>query len=183
MFHDRYERINFWSHAVPGAALLLLGALAAAGKCSGWMPNHAGFVVQFMDRWFLWNERNEKPPQNTAVVTDSVHSSVTSALNLRPGLAPGGPSLALFCCCAAATHLCSALTHVYPDSHSLASWLIACRTSHALVGLVASAGKLALAGCALFGCRAEATCLHRWPVYNLLLRRRRRITSALWQPL
>lgn len=38
---------------------------------------------------------------------------------LSAGLAPGGPSLALFCCCAAATHLCSALTHVYPDSHSL----------------------------------------------------------------
>lgn len=33
VFHDRYERINFWSHAVPGVALLLLGALAAAGKC------------------------------------------------------------------------------------------------------------------------------------------------------
>jgi hypothetical protein len=25
VFHDPYERINFWSHAVPGALLALLG--------------------------------------------------------------------------------------------------------------------------------------------------------------
>jgi len=35
------------------------------------------------------------------------------------GRVPGGAALAAFCCCAAATHLFSALTHVWPDSHSL----------------------------------------------------------------
>ncbi|KAL4855410.1 hypothetical protein ACK3TF_003957 [Chlorella vulgaris] len=35
MFHDPYERINFWSHALPGTFLLLLAALAAAGLCPG----------------------------------------------------------------------------------------------------------------------------------------------------
>lgn len=35
------------------------------------------------------------------------------------GLAPGGRALAFFCSFAAVTHLCSALTHVYPDSHTL----------------------------------------------------------------
>ncbi|PSC74139.1 adiponectin receptor 1b [Micractinium conductrix] len=63
--HDPYERINFWSHAVPGVALLALATLATGGRV------------------------------------------------------PGGGALAAFCCCAAATHLCSALTHIWPDSHSL----------------------------------------------------------------
>ncbi|KAL4452780.1 hypothetical protein ABPG75_008442 [Micractinium tetrahymenae] len=65
VFHDPYERINFWSHAVPGVALLALAALASWGRV------------------------------------------------------PGGAALAAFCCCAATTHLFSALTHVWPDSHSL----------------------------------------------------------------
>jgi hypothetical protein len=63
MFHDKYERINFWSHAVPGLLFL-----AAAWLC-------------------------------------------------RRGALPGGPALAVFAACTASTHLISALTHVYPDSH------------------------------------------------------------------
>jgi hypothetical protein len=36
VLHDPYERINFWSHAVPGTLLL---ALAAAAACGGlWQP-------------------------------------------------------------------------------------------------------------------------------------------------
>ena len=65
MFHDRYERINFWSHLLPGLAFLALGAAALAGA------------------------------------------------------APGGRALGVFGLCTAATHLLSALTHVYPDNHAL----------------------------------------------------------------
>ncbi|KAF8065666.1 NAA20 [Scenedesmus sp. PABB004] len=65
VWHDPYERINFWSHALPGAVLLLLGLAAHAG------------------------------------------------------VARGGDALAVFCCCAATTHLLSALTHVWPDDHLL----------------------------------------------------------------
>ena len=65
MLYDPYERINVWSHGVPGVTLVLLGAAAAAG------------------------------------------------------LAPGGAPLAAFCACAAVTHLFSAITHVWPDSHAL----------------------------------------------------------------
>lgn len=35
------------------------------------------------------------------------------------GLLAGGEALWVFCCCAAATHLLSSLTHVYPDDHFL----------------------------------------------------------------
>ena len=65
MLHDPYERVNFWSHAVPGLLFVLL-----AGLC------------------FL-------------------------------GALPGGAALAVYGCCTGATHLLSALTHVYPDSHML----------------------------------------------------------------
>ena len=65
VFHDPYERVNFWSHAVPGALLSALSAAAALGA------------------------------------------------------ARGGAPLAAFCACAAVTHLLSALTHVWPDSHAL----------------------------------------------------------------
>jgi len=34
---------------------------------------------------------------------------------------PGGVALATFCTCACITHALSALTHVYPDSHSIVS--------------------------------------------------------------
>ena len=36
VLHDPYERINVWSHAVPGLVLLVLAALAAAGGCARW---------------------------------------------------------------------------------------------------------------------------------------------------
>jgi hypothetical protein len=65
VLQDPYERVNFWSHSIPGALLLLLAALAAAGA------------------------------------------------------APGGAPMAWFGVCAATTHLFSAMTHVYPDSHGL----------------------------------------------------------------
>ena len=67
VFHDEYERVNFWSHAVPGVLFLLLGALA-----------------------------------------------------LR-GLVPGALPLFVYTCCTGTTHLTSAATHVYPDSHLLVS--------------------------------------------------------------
>lgn len=62
VFHDPYERINFWTHAIPGLAFLCLGIVNAL------LPQQA---------------------------------------------------MALFSLCAAATHCFSALTHVYPDSHSI----------------------------------------------------------------
>jgi predicted membrane channel-forming protein YqfA (hemolysin III family) len=65
VLHDKYERVNFWSHAAPGSAFATLAAAAATGA------------------------------------------------------AAGGAPLALFGACAAATHLLSALTHVWPDSHAL----------------------------------------------------------------
>ncbi len=68
VFHDKYERVNFWSHAVPGVLFLLLGTLA-------------------------------------------LH-----------GLVPGALPLFVYTCCTGATHLSSAATHVYPDSHLLVRW-------------------------------------------------------------
>lgn len=37
----------------------------------------------------------------------------------RLHVVPGGLPLLVFCCCTAATHLLSAITHVYPDDHFL----------------------------------------------------------------
>eukprot|EP00879_Flechtneria_rotunda_P024922 GHRR01026449.1.p1 GENE.GHRR01026449.1~~GHRR01026449.1.p1 ORF type:complete len:228 (+),score=48.55 GHRR01026449.1:807-1490(+) len=65
VFHDPYERINFWSHFIPGTTFFVTGFLA------------------------------------------------------RHAFVPGGAALWVFCCCAAITHLLSALTHVWPDSHFL----------------------------------------------------------------
>ena len=76
IFHDRYERINFWSHAVPGVLFLVLGGLALAG------------------------------------------------------LVPGAAALFVYTCCTAVTHLSSALTHVYPDSHLLVSRCLSLLTEH-----------------------------------------------------
>lgn len=72
VLHDPYERVNFWSHAVPGVAFLLLG------------------------------------------------------LSALSHLVAGGPPLFIYSCCASITHLFSALTHVYPDSHSLVMLGIEC---------------------------------------------------------
>lgn len=65
VFHDPYERVNVWSHSVPGAVFLTLALVALIGGNDGGWP------------------------------------------------------LAIFGFCAACTHLLSALTHVYPDSHAL----------------------------------------------------------------
>ena len=73
MFHDEYERVNFWSHAVPGVLFLVLGALALQG------------------------------------------------------IVPGALPLFVYTCCTGTTHLTSAATHVYPDSHLLVSLRVAGR--------------------------------------------------------
>lgn len=63
--YDPYERVNVWSHGMPGIIFLILGLLAHLGA------------------------------------------------------APGGSVLLAFCCCAATTHLLSAITHVYPEDKFL----------------------------------------------------------------
>lgn len=64
-FYDEYERVNIWSHTIPGLAFLALGLTSLLQVCAG------------------------------------------------------GGTLAIFCFCAACTHILSALGHVYPDSHFL----------------------------------------------------------------
>ncbi|KAK9807694.1 hypothetical protein WJX72_006304 [[Myrmecia] bisecta] len=64
-FHDPYERVNVWSHGVPGLLFLVLGLLSSFG----------------------WGD--------------------------------GSKTLAVFSVCAACTHLLSAITHIFPDSHQL----------------------------------------------------------------
>lgn len=64
-FYDAYERVNVWSHGLPGLAFLII------------------------------------------------------ALGVYADLVRGGIPLAVFCLCAATTHLASAITHVYPDDHVL----------------------------------------------------------------
>ncbi|KAG1656019.1 hypothetical protein FOA52_005647 [Chlamydomonas sp. UWO 241] len=65
VLHDPYERVNFWSHFLPGCVLVVLGVCALLGSFSGGTP------------------------------------------------------MAVFCACAATTHLLSAVTHVWPDDHAL----------------------------------------------------------------
>ncbi|KAJ9514681.1 hypothetical protein QJQ45_028442 [Haematococcus lacustris] len=65
VFHDPYERINFWSHFVPGVVLICIGIAAWAGQTTGGWP------------------------------------------------------MVIYCAAAATTHLCSAITHIWPDDHLL----------------------------------------------------------------
>jgi len=65
VLHDPYERVNFWSHFLPGLAFITLGVAA----------------------------------YNNLVL--------------------GGQALVIFCAAATTTHICSAITHIWPDDHLL----------------------------------------------------------------
>ena len=76
------------------------------------------------------------------------------------GGSDGGAPLALFCMCAACTHALSAITHVWPDSHSLVSL-------HTCCALSCSSIWVSLMYCwPLGGLTQSGECLHTgvpWP--------------------
>jgi len=52
-------------------------------------------------------------------VIHAVYAQLPCSWLAHTGHVTGGAALSVFCCCAATTHLLSALTHVYPDDHLL----------------------------------------------------------------
>ena len=101
---------------MPGLVLLVLAALAAAGAALAVVAEwFAGMTTNRLLLQLLFGTRGAavaaaEQPWPTAPPPPSTPST---------GLMPGGASLAAFGICAATTHLCSSLTHVFPDNHSL----------------------------------------------------------------